>query len=524
MRCIFFRPIVTIVPMVQGASALGELDATKYAAVVVIPDVHGDADAAMRSIWIALKQVSGDEDIPYSTVSLALSAATPPISESLELVPPLYAHMATRPIALVQLGDLIDRGPQSRKCINIFGRIKDRIGWDVIQLFGNHEIMNFQGHHQYLNQIEWNAAASFLPGGRYYNVLASRSIGIARLGVSGDSAANTLFVHGGLEAVWLREHNLGISVSAINKFFGDNIRVTGTARIDPFADDGSPVWTRSLQDVSAEQCENVDRILRVFNVARIVVGHNPQENRQVNTVCGGKVILADVIMSRWMLNRDQLLTDPTNAKPVALIFKLGKKEGSLESIVARYGSLIDEYCETETSLFPVTPQSDPEPCTEEYARRRAKAALFLAYHRTIPRSPAAIPPRFDLPTIHQGKGHLAPIGSAHGPSASAIGVASSAAARPTADTVRIPHPPASPPAGGAGVAALHRHSRGRVLTSSTTPEGIRDSLHSPPGGGPADEVGVVSKDGFLYPKPQSTSSNAGVSLPPLSPHGHRTGP
>ena len=62
------------------------------------------------------------------------------------------------------------------------------------------------------------------------------------------------------------------------------------------------------------------------------------------------MILADVMMSRWMTNPKQLVTDNTNAKPVAVIIKLGAG-GSMESIVVHYGSLTNDVV-THVSISP----------------------------------------------------------------------------------------------------------------------------------------------------------------------------
>ena len=44
----------------SASSGYGNLDAGKYMHVVVIPDLHGDKDAFLRSLWIAHAQI----DIP----------------------------------------------------------------------------------------------------------------------------------------------------------------------------------------------------------------------------------------------------------------------------------------------------------------------------------------------------------------------------------------------------------------------------------------------------------------------------
>ena len=56
---------------------------------------------------------------------------------------------------LVQVGDLIDRGPDDRRVLELIMRLEeeaDRAGGRVISLLGNHEVMNLHGDLRYVSR------------------------------------------------------------------------------------------------------------------------------------------------------------------------------------------------------------------------------------------------------------------------------------------------------------------------------------------------------------------------------------
>ena len=64
---------------------------------------------------------------------------------------------------LVQLGDVVDRGPDSRKVLDLLERLQDearRAGGGVHPLLGNHEVMRMLGDLRYLDPGESEAFAS----------------------------------------------------------------------------------------------------------------------------------------------------------------------------------------------------------------------------------------------------------------------------------------------------------------------------------------------------------------------------
>ncbi len=64
------------------------------------------------------------------------------------------AHWVGSDAILVQLGDLIDRGGDDRKVLELMMRLEkeaERAGGRVIALLGNHEVMNLQGDLRYVS-------------------------------------------------------------------------------------------------------------------------------------------------------------------------------------------------------------------------------------------------------------------------------------------------------------------------------------------------------------------------------------
>ena len=58
---------------------------------------------------------------------------------------------------LVQTGDLVDRGPDSLKVLELFGRLQGQaasVGGRVVTLLGNHEALNIEGDFRYVHRQE----------------------------------------------------------------------------------------------------------------------------------------------------------------------------------------------------------------------------------------------------------------------------------------------------------------------------------------------------------------------------------
>ena len=199
---------------------------------------------------------------------------------------------------LVQLGDLVDRGAWSDKCVELIFALAEEaslVGGEVVTLIGNHELLNMQGALEYVSQEEMNRIGEarntlFSPSGYLGRQIVQRSRTVYVNGA-------TLFVHAGITPAdaALGETTLNEKVRRLlgNKSFDDEI----------FGDAG-PFWTRHLT-ISAQEgdCGPVAEVLSAVSraenrrIKHIIVGHTIQRNQQITRFCDGRLIAADIGMS-----------------------------------------------------------------------------------------------------------------------------------------------------------------------------------------------------------------------------------
>ena len=313
---------VTDVVLPVVTEFIGELKAADYDHIVVIPDVHGDLEMFVRTLWLALIKIDNPAHlIPESDLLALLQGA-----QSDKWSIPLSSN---KRVAVVQLGDLMDRGPKSIECFGVMQEIEWVFGWKTVALFGNHEILNMVGmagqfrHRQDLGGFPSvsERVQAVHPGEPIHAAMIALQIGMVRLaGIPDDDGrhTSTLFVHGGIDLAWLTRHDLhseGVSGSAlvhrVNQYLRTAVLTYPSAR-GLAAEEKSPIWTRQLagddehnmfigcgQDPD-DPAGPLNMLLTLFDVSRIVVGHTPQLDNEFKQRCGGKIILADIAMSRWI--------------------------------------------------------------------------------------------------------------------------------------------------------------------------------------------------------------------------------
>jgi hypothetical protein len=231
---------------------------------------------------------------------------------------------------LVQTGDVLDRGADSRKALDLLMALEgpaERAGGRLHALLGNHEVMNVIGDLRYVSEGEyaafrtpssealrdaafglladparkddaayraaWNAGRplgwvehrqAFGPEGRYGRWLRRRDA-IARVG-------GLVFVHGGLSPSMAR-----VTILEINERIRRELAQPAPLE-DGFSVDGDgPLWYRGLaQAPEAALAAHVDRLLELLDARHIVIGHTilaPAIIPRFN----GKVIAIDVGLS-----------------------------------------------------------------------------------------------------------------------------------------------------------------------------------------------------------------------------------
>ncbi|MEO8307805.1 MAG: metallophosphoesterase [Pseudomonadota bacterium] len=271
-------------------------------------------------------------------------------------------HWAAGRTHVVSLGDLMDRGPDSRKVLDLLMRLQDEAlaaGGQLHVLLGNHEAMNLMGDLRYVTPAEFAAyadletpadragstlpsgyfgkRAAFLPDGKYGKWLLAQPAVI--------KINDTLFMHAGpgsaLKGLSLQELDLRYR-TALTDYLGlvsrleqakllqpgdeydarprvarerlaalaasgsppdpalsDMLRRLEVALANPLLSEDGPNWYRG-----AALCNEVTEsdillpLLQQFGAARVVVGHTPTRDGRVVTRFDGRVIKLDTGMNR----------------------------------------------------------------------------------------------------------------------------------------------------------------------------------------------------------------------------------
>jgi hypothetical protein len=240
---------------------------------------------------------------------------------------------------LVQLGDVPDRAPDTRKILDLLMRLEPqakRAGGYVHALIGNHEAMNMEGDLRYTTPGEFAAFVDQDSKRRrdaYYDRVVAYLKAHPPEGAlpTFDAAYRAQFdaehplgwvEHAiawspeGVYGRWILTHNaviriddalylhggLGPTFAAYDKDVLDRA-VIATLEHQPeaaggphdilWADDG-PLWYRGLaQHEEAQEAANVEAVLAAHHVSHIVIGHTKQYPF-VEARFGGRVILTDI--------------------------------------------------------------------------------------------------------------------------------------------------------------------------------------------------------------------------------------
>eukprot|EP00930_Biecheleria_cincta_P089130 TRINITY_DN78398_c0_g1_i1.p1 TRINITY_DN78398_c0_g1~~TRINITY_DN78398_c0_g1_i1.p1 ORF type:complete len:448 (-),score=46.82 TRINITY_DN78398_c0_g1_i1:8-1351(-) len=266
---------------------------------------------------------------------------------------------------LVQTGDQIDRGSGSLKIFETLVRLQEeapRSGGRVILLWGNHEIMHMQGAFDYVHPDELASHGGVLAWQHLWAENGSVGSRVRERMQAVAVVADTLFVHAGvlpqlgnafrstsaanvveLLNGWVRMHLRADAASlkyvgelderAQATFFADESVHPSMDRIAFLANHtglifGStgPFWCHTFGSGSdREVCGLLNKTLSIFGVARMVVGHMPQQDGRMRIRCDGRLILGDTLISAGitgagMNHPSALEINPQSGKTVAHYF------------------------------------------------------------------------------------------------------------------------------------------------------------------------------------------------------------
>jgi hypothetical protein len=229
---------------------------------------------------------------------------------------------------LIQLGDVVDRGPDSRKALDLVRRLEreaEAAGGMVHLLLGNHEAARMLGDLRFATDGEYEAFASS-------NSEKVRTDYVKTLGVQGAREQmqqktplgfvemRLAFGRDGEYGRWLRQLPVTIKVNGIEFVHGgispsvagmgcekinDQVRRELTSDLDrtraqPLASltaraDG-PLWYRGLAQEPDTFAPQVDEILAKLHARAIVVGHTVAATGRVVTRFDGRIIQIDTGM------------------------------------------------------------------------------------------------------------------------------------------------------------------------------------------------------------------------------------
>ncbi len=194
-------------------------------------------------------------------------------------------------LVVVQTGDVLDRGDTESQIMELLDKLSGEAkaaGGAVIQLIGNHELMNAAHDFRYvtpggMQDFGGERAKALAPGGTYAKRIAQHNV----VAIVGD----TVFSHAGILPDWitvLDDTNLNARC-----WLDGQTQEPATALT---SQDG-PVWTRAWGRPDEVDCAMLDGVLAKLGVKRMVVGHTVQE-KGITSSCDGKLWRIDVGLSK----------------------------------------------------------------------------------------------------------------------------------------------------------------------------------------------------------------------------------
>ena len=228
---------------------------------------------------------------------------------------------------LVQTGDVLDRGPDSRKILDLLRAITPQAaaaGGAVHELIGNHEEMRMVGDFRYTSKGEYGAFATSDSGALRQQVAdnaepeSRASILESPLGMiemvrafapNGEYGAylrqlpavirinDIIFLHGGLSPVYAARSCADINAEVRRDLTEDlaKTRAAVTSTLVGSAD--GPLWYRGLAQEPDTFAPQVDAIITAQKAIAMVVGHTAAPGERITMRFGGKVILIDTGMN-----------------------------------------------------------------------------------------------------------------------------------------------------------------------------------------------------------------------------------
>ena len=232
---------------------------------------------------------------------------------------------------LVQLGDVLDRGPDSRKALDLLQRLEkeaNSAGGQVHSLIGNHEVMRLLGDMRYVTPGEYAAfetkdskdtlkqvvEAATQDAEARKKLMAETPLG--QIEMMRAFAANgpygsyirrlnavvringVLFLHGGISPDVAPQSCTKID-DTVRKDLSSDLEKTKAEPLKTLtAREDGPLWYRGLMQEPDTFEPEVDKILAAQHATAIVVAHTVVAGGRIGVRFGGKVIGIDTGMQQ----------------------------------------------------------------------------------------------------------------------------------------------------------------------------------------------------------------------------------
>ncbi len=219
-------------------------------------------------------------------------------------------HWIGGKLVVVQTGDVLDRGDDEQEILDLLDKLAveaKAAGGAVIELLGNHELMNAAGDFRYVTRGGFADFAD-VPGldtSRYAQVPEAARARISALGPGGVYAhklahhnviaivGDTVFSHAGVLGNWAKRID---ATNLESRCWLDGQAGGPRSGTPALTSEDSPVWTRELGGGHVD-CAALETTLDTLRVKREVVGHTVQDGG-ITSACDGKVWRIDVGLAK----------------------------------------------------------------------------------------------------------------------------------------------------------------------------------------------------------------------------------
>jgi hypothetical protein len=229
---------------------------------------------------------------------------------------------------LVQLGDVVDRGPDSRKALDLLRQLEgdaSRAGGAVHVLLGNHEAMRMLGDFRYVVDGEYKAfvssesedikrrVAENVPKERRDQFLQETPLGevemmvaFGRQGLYGQwlrtlpvviKINGVLFLHGGISPAMADMSCQMVNEAAQRELTEDLEKTRADSLHSLVGGEDGPLWYRGLAEEPDTFAPTVLDILARQHASTIVIGHTISTDFRIRSRFGGRVFQIDTGMN-----------------------------------------------------------------------------------------------------------------------------------------------------------------------------------------------------------------------------------